>query len=320
MAQPTNPEIHIDAILGNISTAYIQEQKNFIATKVFPIVQVGKQSNKYYTYDKAQFFADDAQRRGDGTESAGSGYKLSTDSYLCDVYALHKDIGHLTMGNFDNPLDPMRDATEFITQQMLQRMERQWVTDYFGTSIWGTDVTLSGTSQWSDETGSNPIDDMETAKETILKNTGFLPNTLVLGYQVFRKLKHHPDIVDRIKYTSSNVVTADLLGRIFEIDRVLVSSAVKNTANENATASMSFTHGKSALVAYVAPRPGVMTPSAGYCFSWSNLAQNGGLGSPVTISKWYDDDRKAWRVEGESAWDNKVVGSDLGYFIASAVA
>lgn len=320
MPQPAHSEMHTDSILTNISIAYLQEQSRFIATKVFPIVQVAKQSDKYYTYPKAQWFTDDVKRRGDAAESAGSGYTLSTDSYYCDVYALHKDIGHLTMANFDQPLDPMRDAAEFITQQFLQRMERQWVTDYFAASIWGTDRTLSGTSQWSDETGSNPFDDVELAKETVLKNTGRPINTAVIGHQVLRYLKNHPDIVDRVKYTSANVVTTELLARLFELDRVFVAGAIKNTANEGATATMDFTFGKHVLFMHVAPRPSTLTPSAGYTFSWNKPNNNAGAQSPVTIARWYNEDRKAWRIEGESAWDNKVVATDLGYFLKDAVA
>lgn len=318
MPQPSSYDVHIDQVLNNVSTAYIQDQGAFIASKVFPMVPVEKQSNKYYTFPKAQWFNDDVQLRGDGVESAGSGYTLSNDNYFCQVYALHKDIGHLTLANFDAPVEPMSAATQFITQQMLQRMERQWVTDYFATSIWGTDATLTGTNQWSDETGSNPIDDIEAGKETILKNTGFLPNTLVIGYQVFRKLKNHPDIVDRFKYTSSTVITEDILARLFGVERLFVARAIKNIANEGATASMDFLVGKNALLMYVNPSPGLLQPSAGYTFSWTK--PDAGAASPVTVSRWYNDDRKAWRVEGESAWVNKVVGTDLGYFISGAVA
>lgn len=319
--QPTHSDGHVDEVLNNLSTAYIQSQENFIATKVFPVINVDKQTNKYYTFPKAAWFRDDVKRRGDATESAGSGYTLSTDSYSCDVYALHKDIGHLTLGNFDTPVEPFGGATRFLTQQFLQRMERQWVTDYFGTSIWGTDVTGgSSFTQWSDEAGSDPIEDIETGKETILKNTGFAANTLILGYQVFRKLKKHPDIVDRMKYTSSQNITADILARMFEVDRVMVARAIKNTANEGATATMDFTHGKHALLMYVNPSPGLLEPSAGYTFSWNRPRDNSGASSPVVLSRWYNDDRKAWRIEGEAAWDNKIVATDLGYFFSSAVA
>ena len=171
--------------------------------------------------------------------------------------------------------------------------------------------------QWSDQSGSDPVDDIELGKETILKNTGHMANTLVLGYQVFRQLKEHPDIVDRIKYTNAQNVTPELLARRFEVDRVLVASAIKNTANEGATAAYDFTHGKHALLCYVNPSPGLLAPSAGYTFMWNNLDK---VGMPYAISRFYIDERKADRIEIEAAWDNKVVATDVGYFFANAVA
>ena len=40
MPQPNLNNVHIDAILTNISVAYQQAQRNFIAQQVFPIVPV----------------------------------------------------------------------------------------------------------------------------------------------------------------------------------------------------------------------------------------------------------------------------------------
>ena len=208
MAQPTQSAVHTDAILTNISVAYMQQQDHFIAGKVFPVVPVQKHTDLYYIYPKNDWFRDEMARRADSTESAGSGYGLSTGSYRCDVWALHKDIGYQTRANTDSPLNPDRDATQFLTQRGLLRQEIQWVTDYFATSVWATDKAGGANggggdfTYWSDYTNSDPINDIEAGKETILSNTGFLPNTLTMGYQVFRKLKYHPDLVDRFKYTS----------------------------------------------------------------------------------------------------------------------
>ena len=52
MPQPTQSQVHVDAILTNISVAYLQRAENFIADKVFPVVPVDKQSDKFFTYDK----------------------------------------------------------------------------------------------------------------------------------------------------------------------------------------------------------------------------------------------------------------------------
>jgi hypothetical protein len=325
MAQPSINQVHIDAILTNISVAYMQMAENFIADKVFPVVPVDKKSDKYFTYTKNDWFRDEAQRRADATESAGSGYSLSTASYSADVWAFHKDVGDQTKANADAPLNPLREASEFVTQRLLLRREVQFVSDYMTTGVWGKDYTgVAGApstdefKQWSDYTNSDPIENVENGKAQILSTTGFEANTLVLGYDTFRKLRHHPDIVDRIKYTSSSVVTSDMLARMFEVDRVLVAKSIRATNNEGATGAYSFNVGKVAWLGHVAPNPGLLTPSAGYIFSWTGVS--GGLGQTIGISQIRMDSLKADRVEAEVAFDNKVVASDLGVYFNTAVA
>lgn len=325
MPQPTLTDSHIDAILTNISVAYLQKQENFIADKVFPVIPVDKKSNKYFVYTKNDWFRDEAQRRADSTESAGSGYSLTTATYNTDVFAFHKDIGDQTLANSDAPLNPLREASEFVTHRLLLRKELQFVSDFFTTGVWGTDVTgVSGspstgeTRQWSDYTNSDPINDIEAGKSGILSTTGQEANTLVLGYETFRQLKNHPDLVDRIKYTSSQTITTDMLAAMFDIPRVLVAKAVKATNNEGATGAYGFAYGKGALLTHVAQNPGVLTPSAGYTFSWTGVS--GGLGANIGTSSFRMEHLKSTRVEAEMAFDNKVVGSDLGYFWNTIVA
>lgn len=331
MPQPDVNNVHIDAILTNISVAYIQNTGNFIADQVFPVIPVDKKSNLYFIYTKADWFRDEAQRRADGTASAGSGYGLTTDNYAADVYAFHKDIGDQTRANSDNPLNPDMEATQFVTQRLLLRREVQWATDYFASGVWATTVTGgssysedSATYKWSDyieatSFNSNPITDIEEAKSFVLQNTGYEPNTLVLGYKVFQVLKNHPLLVDRYKYTQAGaIVTEDLLAQLFGVDRVLVAKAVVNSGKEGSNAqSYAFTVGNNALLCYTAPNPGLMTPSAGYTFMWTGVS--GGLGSTVGVSRFRMEELKADRVEGEVAFDNKVVAADLGYFFSGII-
>ncbi len=316
--QPTLNQVHVDAILTQISVAYIQDERSFISTKVFPIVPVDKKSDLYYVYTKNDWFRDEAQRRAPATESAGSGYNVGTDNYICDVFALHKDVDNQVLQNTDRPLDPFRDATRFITQKMLLRQEIQWTSDYFTAGVWDTDVTLTDT--WDDYASSDPIDDVEEGKETILGTTGHEPNTLVLGYQVWRKLKNHPDIIDRIKYTriGSPATAAELLAGLFGVERILVARAIKATNDEGAAEDYAFIQGKQALLLYVAKSPGLYEPSAGYTFAWRGVSQ--GIGTTIGVTRIPMRLKKAERVEAEKAWDNKVVASDMGYFWTNAVS
>jgi hypothetical protein len=171
---------------------------------------------------------------------------------------------------------------------------------------------------WSTYATSTPIRDVKVGKKTVLKNTGFLPNTLVLSYEVFDVLSDHPDFIDRIKHTSSDAVTRQLMANLFEVDNVHVAQAVKATNDEGITAAYDFTHGKHALLCYVNPNPGLLAPSAGYTFTWRGVSA--GLGEDIAISRFRMEHLKADRIEAEIAFDNKVVGSDLGYFFNGAVA
>jgi len=319
MPQPTTSDVHVDAILTNISLAFLQSENNFVANRVFRSIPVEKQSDKYFVYTKGDWFRDEAAVRAPASPSAGSGYTLSTATYNADVYAFHKDVDDQTRANADAPLSPDRDATEFITQRMLLRREIQWTTDFFTTSVWTTDKT-GGTdfTKWSSYASSDPIEDVEAGKATILASTGMLPNTLVLGYDAYRQLRNHPDIIDRVKYTSSNTVDTDTIARLLGLDRVLVSRAVKNTAAEGASVSMTSVAGKNALLCYVAPNPGILTPTAGYTFEWRGVSD--GLGQTVGISRFRMPELRCDRIESQMAWDNKVISADLGYFFSNAVA
>lgn len=325
MSSPTLNQVHVDAILTNASVAYIQSADNFIATKVFPIVPVDKQSDLYFKYTKEDWFRDDAKVRADGAEAAVSGYGLTTDNYYAQVYAVKKAIGDQLMANFDSPLDPLRDGAKFTAQLMLNRLEAQFVTDFVTTGVWGTDyegVSSSPTGnqfiQWSDLANSDPIQNIEAAKAKILSTTGFEANKLVLGYDVYRVLRNHPDIIDRVKYTGRDVPDTQYLAQLFGLDEVLVAKAVKNTAAEGQTGSYSFSFGKSAILVHSAPNPGLLMPSAGYSFQWRGVSE--GLGLTVGTKQYRVEQNAATFVESQIAFDNKVVAADLGAYFGTAVA
>lgn len=328
MPQPTMSQVHANVPLTNISIAYIQSATDFVADKVFPIVPVDKQTDNYYTYKKNDWFRDEAKERAPGTESAGGGYNLDHDAvYNCRIWAYHKDVPWDIRNNQDPVINMDRDATMFVSQRLLIRRERFFADNYFKASVWGKDYTGVASApttdqfiQWSDYANSNPIEDVKTGRMYIKSITGFRPNTLLLGEEVFETLKQHPDIIDRYKYTQAGVITADLIAKVFEVDRLVIAGAVYATNAEGATDAYTFIHGKKALLCYSAPAPSILAPSAGYIFAWRNLANNIQNGMGIAIAKFEMRQLKADRVEGEFAVDPKLVAADCGVFYETAVA
>jgi hypothetical protein len=328
MPQPTPSDVHVNQPLTNISIAYIQDDAEFICDKVFPNVPVLKQSDRYFSFDKDNWFRTEAQPRGLSEESAGSGFTIdSTPNYFANVQAIHKDIDDQLLANQDNPLDLDMAATMFVSRQLLLRREKDWATKYFATSIWtgglkanatqgdlvaGTDFTAWSTA------GSNPITDIRAQMIAVKQVTGFKPNTFVMGEQVWLILQDHPEFLDRIKYTQRGIVTPELFASVLGIEKVLIAGAVQNTAKEGATNALSFIFGKNALLCYAAPAPSLMMPSAGYTFSWTGYLGAGANGN--RIKRFRIQHKNSDRVEGEMAYDQKVVAADLGAFFSNAVA
>lgn len=330
MPQPTVSDVHVNAALTQISVAYVQDQDAYIADKVFPMVPVQHRTDVYFVWSKADFFRDEAQKRSDATESAGTGVNLTTATYTADVYALHQDIGPQVRANADPSVDLDVASTRQLMQKLLIRRDRIFMTKYMTTGKWGTDVTgtANGTpgsaapAYWDDDANGDPFTDIAVGQTTILNNTGYLPNTLVLSWNVYQALRKHPLIVDRIKYTQktfSGTITAELLASAFDVERVLVSRAVYNTAAENVAASMSFAMCKHALLCYAAPSPGLMEPTAGYTFAWQGFTGMNALGVRMAQIPMNWLGLGTIRNEADMAFDMQVVGSDLGYFFNGIV-
>lgn len=334
MATPTQGDVHVDAILTNISVAHVQEAGDFVADRVFPNVPVSKQSDKYFKYDIGDWSRDTFKKRADSTESAGGGWKLSTDTYFADVWALHKDIGEQVMANADAPLNMPRDAAIWLAQMALINKESEFVSNFFTTSIWtgsdtGSDLVGAGTTgeltQWNDA-DSQPIKDVKKQATSIKLKSRKRPNKLVVGAEVWEVLSEHNDILDRINQTSGNtnpaIVTRLAVAALFEVSEVLVMEGVETTSAESATfegsTTPAFIGGKNALLVYANPTPSIMQPSGGYTFSWTGLVGSGAMG--LRIKNFYMDEKSCDRIEAEMAYDMKVVDARCGAFFSSIVS
>lgn len=333
MPLPTLSDVHVDRPLTILSVGYQQEMDDFVAHQVFPAVPVNNKTDLYFKYNRGDFFRNTMQKRAPGTPAAGGGYKLATANYNADVWALKKIVDDQTRANSDSPLQPDRDATMYLTQQGLINRDVNWASTYFLTSVWGYERAGQATAdathvKFWDASGSTPIEDIFAAQLSIKRSTGYWPNTLVLGAEVFMALLTNAEIIDRLKYGQTApgpvVVTANDLATLFKVKRVLVMAGVQTTsAEDNVNDSdttpdtLAFIGGKHALLAYAAPSPGIMTPSAGYTFNWTGLTGGTAAGTRIKKYRWEID--SADHIEIDSAYDFGLVSKYLGGFFLSVI-
>ena len=298
MARPTVYDVHVNGPLTNISVAY--RNKNYIAEQVFPIVPVQKKSDLYFVFPKQAWYRNRSKPRSPGTKFPRADYPLTTASYVCINDALSKEVTREEYENSDQPLRPMVTAVNFVTDGLLLGLEKR-VADIITASTNWASASTAGTL-WSSDT-SDPWGNIDTCVNAVVSQIGNAPNTAVLSWDVWRHLRQHPDFLERVKYTRpGGRVEPEDLRSWFGFEKVLIGMSIIDSAQEGATASMSYVWGNDFWCGYVAPSPALEEATAGYVFRWGDR----------TIETFHYNEEKMDVVGGEWFTDEKITASDAG--------
>lgn len=302
-------DVVVDPALSNVSIKYTND--TFIADMVLPVIRVSKQTGKYYIYDKSNLRVDKTNRAAGSPSNEIDFGVAPTGTFACDDHALKGFVADEIQDQADAALNPLIDETETVTEKLMIDRELSAATLLTSTSNLTQNTTLSGTSQWSDYSNSDPIGDVRTARTTVHGATFKKPNTLILGKQVFDMLCDHPAIIERVKYSQLGVVTEELLARVFQVEKVIVGEAGYNTAAEGQTDSLSYVWGKHAVVAYISPVVKIKMLSLGATFTYGTRS----------VKRWRDEDREGTYVRvGQDNYVQKIIAAAAGYLIYNAIA
>jgi len=304
---PRPSQVHVSKALENISVAYMPQ--GLVAQDVSKVVPVMHESDTYFVYSKDNLRVLSTVW-ADGDVPNRSNWNLSTSTYTLTRNALRDLVTDRTKDNADIAVKPEVDVTEALTGQIKLKMEIDLFSLINSLTSWAARTSLSSTQRWSANTTiSNPITFVDSATTSVRRRSGMKANTMVISDGTFKAAKEHTSIVDRIKYTSQQSVTPDLLATLFNVDKVLVSGAVQNTADEGITDVLADVATDTAFVGYVEPNPGLRKPSTFYTF------QKEGATRPFRVRKYRDDEREGDWIEVSSFYQIRVVSSDCGYII-----
>lgn len=300
----------IDPILTTAAQGY--KNNEMIGTALFPIVPVDQRGGKIITFGKEDFMLYNTGR------APGANTKRVSYGYAGDPYALEQ---HALEGQV--PMEYMEDAnavpgidagsmavmkTQNIIALSTEKQQADLATNASNYAA-SNKATLSGTDQWDDD-ASKPSSAVSDAIDTVRSKVGKRANTVILGPAVFSALKNHPAIIDRIKHTGRDVVTAELLASLWDVRRVLVGDAVyASDAGE-----FSDVWGKSVIVAYteVGSLQDMGLPSYGYTYQLR--------GFPIVEETYYDKPAKSWIYPVTDERKPVIAGALAGFLFSAVVS
>lgn len=291
--------VHIDEVLTQISVGWPNE--GLVGESLFPVVNVRKQSDKYYIFGREGWLPEDDARAPGSVANEVIGMQVSTDTYYAKEHALQIAVTDEERENADSPLSPDRDGTEMVTSKIMLGREREMqvlattAANYASTN---TTTISPGNDRWEDYTNSDPIGDLRTGKAAVHSRIFREPNVAVVPYQVMTVLEDHPDFLERIKYSERAIFSPELLASVLGFQRVVVPGVGINSAALGQPVSLGYLWGKDVVLAWVPPRAGLKIPAYGYEFQWNRQF----------VDRWREDPRKSDIIRVSRRYDLKLTG------------
>lgn len=315
----TAQQAHIDVPLSNMCLQAFR-RGTYVGTSLFPTVPVQKQSDVYYTIDKATWMRlPSSALRAPKTRPRRIEFNTSTDRYFADNYALAGENAHEALRNADSPIRLRQRTGVKVVGDLAGVQEVRIANKVTSISNIGSGVLLTGTSKWSDYGNSDPIADITTGHAFIRNNTGVRANTLLLDYDTHEIVRRHPVLLDMYKYTQGGFINDAEIMECFKVGRLIVADAIRNVAPEGQTASMVNIWGNNALLCYVdAAAPGMETVTFGLGFEWPG-EEGGALGMQARVYDDPDPGKKVEVVEVGHYMDEKIVARELGYLVGNTL-
>lgn len=310
-------DVHFDRPLSNLSIAFRPD--NFIADKMAPIVKVDKQSDLYTIWDKAEGMMVRDTNRAPGTTVKRRHLSTTSAQYYCNGHAWGTDIPLEILANADNKTELIQQSNKSVLTDMHRAWEDRVKTMVTNTSNVGSSNTLSGANQWTDQTDSTPLQNIEDGMNSVFSTTGYEANKVLFGRAAWRAFRTHPEVLDRLFDHGSGNKQASIeqVKDLLEVDEVIVGNAIKNTADEGVSGSYSQIWGGNVLI-YFAPKvASLLTPSYLYSFRWRPK----GFPAPFATKRGILNrvgEPNVMVIESFYYQTEKVINSEMGFLIVDA--
>lgn len=315
-AFPINPE------LSAVAIGWKNPDYTLIADMVLPRIQKGGKLFNYTRYSQADAYTVPNTRVGRKSQPTELDFSGQLIAAACVDWGLDSLVPNDEIMAWEampkpatgGPVSPEAKTVELLTSLVeLDREVRVAGLVFNSANYSGSNtVTLSGTSQWSDFTNSNPLSAIMTALDAPVMR----PNTMVLGQAVWTQLRQHPRVIQAVFGTAQTggVVSRQALADVLEIKQILVGAGFVNTARIGQTPTMSRVWGKHCSLLYVSENAAANDqPTYGFTGQFGNRIA-GTLDEPKVGL------RGSRRVRSGETLIEVISAPETGYYFQNAVA
>lgn len=304
----------IDKLLTNVSNKYVPQ--NYISERILPTINVIQTSGKLAGYNNDHLRVGSYLHSGSGKYAEVKIDNRNQQGYSLEKHALSTIVSEEDFANVEQPYEAESDATEHVTSLLWTEKELGLSTTLGDDSIYSASnkVTLSGTDQYNDLSGSTPLEDSIVARQAIAAATGTRPNIAITSREVFEYMRINPSILGSLGYKDNRPGGLEMaeLARALGVDEIVIGEAMYNNAVEGQADNFAPIWGKNVIYA-VAPKTAAKNQiSLGYRIQktnprrvFKNALDNPPGSKEILIDDWYQQ---------------LIANIDAAYLIKDAIA
>jgi hypothetical protein len=309
-------QLHVDQHLTNLAINY--RPGTMIADRIFPRVNVPKQTDSFLVWDQGDLWALHDTKRSPGTEAPKATISVTSDNFNCQNYAIKDAITVEDRANADPAF--IRELEGGKTRRLMDWLNLDWerriATQVTNTSNVGSSAAV-GSSWQTLSSNSDPLGDVQTGIENVEDATGYRPNKVVFGGLAWRLFRKNPTIIDKTRATAltgaDQYPNTALVAALLEVDEVMVGNAFYNSAEEAIDDSIVRIWDDHVLVYYSPNAPSLVEPAFGYSFRWNAR----GIANMTVTRHPFDTKLQSQEVEIGYYQDEKITSAPLSFLITN---
>lgn len=276
-------EASVNPTLTNYASGVLNDLQSATADFLAPQVQVPATIGQYKAYDDKNAFQTYDTSRGVGGPARRIFMDVSEPTYNCLPQALEITIddSERDAAGTINPLDLEQAKVKTLVQSSVLSHEKHVysvaddITAESGIGVWGTDT-------------NDPVDELDQVIEAIAKDTGQMPNAILMGMTAWRRFRNNAKVVDKqpgAALIGLNVGQASAM-LVNPATEIRIATMAYDTTKQGKTRSNSFVNGDDVYVFYRSATPTIYDPSAFKTFV-------GGRGGVTAVREYRDESSRS---------------------------
>lgn len=323
MATPTSPSAFQRPDLGQAYMEFdlMSHINGFIGLRLLPWSPTEVAQANFSKVPLEQLLLDGVDlKRAPGAGYARQEWEFEQDNYVCEESGseeLLDDRNRAAYGYTGIRFEQI--STNRAVARLLRALETEIQAIVQDSTTYASQVT-GVTTEWDTIASSTPVEDVLAGRESFKGSCGMYPNTLVMSEKVASVCVQSAQIQDYIKYTAVSfenlpgqiiqggmdviAKTSQLLAMAFRIPNVVISPAVRNSANPGQSATIADIWDDEFVTLLLSPQSDdLQEPGFGRTFGFQDLVVEQYRDETVrsdVIRARHDIDVKV--IQGECLW------------------